>query len=154
VPEPGCGKIRILAGPLEELIADTVIAALDTPKLDNALSTSKSPAADELQALRTQEDELARMWARREITKEAWQSATDELAKQLDEMRVELDDEARHRVAADLTADGALAQRWPDLGFDQQRLILETVIDTVTVGPGRQGYNRFDPDRIGITWRV
>jgi site-specific DNA recombinase len=154
VPEPGCGKIRILAGPLEELIADTVIAALDTPQLANTLKTSKSAAGDGLTALRTQEDELARMWARRELTKEAWQSANGELAKQLDEMRGELDEEARHRVAADLTADGALAQRWPDLGFDQQRLILETVIDTVTVGPGRKGYNRFDPARIEIAWKA
>jgi site-specific DNA recombinase len=154
VPEPGCGKIRILASPLEELIADTVIAAVDTPELSRAITGAKSVAADELQALRTQEDELARMWARREITRESWQSATDELAKQLDGIRGELDDEARHRVAADLTADGALRQRWPDLGFDQQRLILETVIDTVTVGPGRQGFNRFDPARVEIRWRV
>jgi site-specific DNA recombinase len=154
VTEGGCGKIRVLSSPLEELIADAVIAALDTPKLANALDASKSPAADELAALRTQEDELARMWARRELTKEAWQSASDEIAKQMDAIRAELDDEARHRVAADLTADGALAKRWPDLGFDQQRLILETVIDTVTVGPGRQGYNRFDPHRVSITWKA
>jgi site-specific DNA recombinase len=154
VPDPGCGKIRILAEPLEELIADAVIAALDTPKLTKAMDASKSSAVDELQALRTQEDELARMWARRELTKEAWQAATDELAKQMDAVRAELDDEARHRVAADLTADGALAKRWPDLGFDQQRLILETVIDTITVGPGRQGYNKFDPNRVSIRWRV
>jgi site-specific DNA recombinase len=154
VPEPGCGKIRILAGPLEELIAEAVIEALDTPKLAKAVAGAKSSAAGDLEALREQEDELARMWARREITKEAWQSARDELAKELDELRGELDDEARHRVAADLTADGALAKRWPDLGFDQQRLIIETVIETVTVGPGRRGYNRFDPARIEPIWRV
>ena len=152
-PEPGCGRIRILAGPLEELIADAVIATLDTPELANALATSKSGTVDELAALRTQEDELARMWARREITKEAWQAATDELGKQRDGLRSELDDEARHRVTADLVGDD-LRQRWPDLGFDQQRLILETVIETVTVGPGRPGYNRFDPGRIGIRWHA
>jgi site-specific DNA recombinase len=154
VPEPGCGKIRILAGPLEDLIRDAVIEALDSPKLSDALSNTKSVAAGELEALRTQEDELARMWARREITKDAWQSARDELAKQLDEVRGELDGEARHRVTADVVAAGPLAGRWADLGFDQKRLILETVIDTITVGPGRPGFNRFDPDRIGITWRV
>jgi site-specific DNA recombinase len=153
VPEPGCGRIRVLAGPLEDLIANAVIAALDTPQLARAIAGSRSSAAGELEALREQEDELARMWARREITKDAWRAATDELAKQLEELRGELEDEARHRVTADLVGAG-LRERWADLGFDQQRLILETVIATVTVGPGRQGYNRFDPERVDVVWRA
>jgi site-specific DNA recombinase len=154
VPEEGCGRIRILSEPLEQLVADTLIEVLDTPKLADAMRTSKSDAVGELQALRDQEEELARMWARREITRASWQAATDEITKQLDEVRGELDDEARHRVAADLIGAGGLAKRWAGLGFDQQRLILETLVEAVTVGPGRKGYNRFDPNRISIAWKA
>jgi site-specific DNA recombinase len=153
-PLRGCGKIRVLSDPLEQLIVDTVIEVLDTPKLADAMRATKSDAVGELQALRDQEDELARMWARREINRASWQSATDEIGKQLDEVRGELDDEARHRVAVDLIGKGGLAKRWAGLGFDQQRLILETLIETITVGPGRKGYNRFDPNRITIAWKA
>jgi site-specific DNA recombinase len=153
-PDPGCGKIRVLAEPLEALVAETTIVALDTPQLARAIAGAPSPAAGELQALRDQEGELARMWARREISRESWQVATAELSKQLDELRGLLDVEARHRVTADLVGGGALRERWPGLGFDQRRLVLETVIETVTVGPGRPGYNRFDPGRVDVVWRV
>ena len=42
---PGCGGIAIMADPLEELIAETVFAALDTPKLGELLA-AQSDSAD------------------------------------------------------------------------------------------------------------
>ena len=42
---------------------------------------------------------------------------------------------------------------WDSLDLSQQHAIVAAVIDSVVVGPGRRGYNRFDEARLSPVWR-
>lgn len=39
------------------------------------------------------------------------------------------------------------------LDLNQQHAIVAAVIDSVVVGPGRRGYNRFNESRLTPRWR-
>jgi hypothetical protein len=41
-----------------------------------------------------------------------------------------------------------LRAEWDSLDLSQQHAIVAAVIDSVSVGPGRRGYNRFDESRL------
>jgi site-specific DNA recombinase len=36
----------------------------------------------------------------------------------------------------------------------RQQQIVAALMDHVVIGPGRRGYNRFDPSRLRAVWRV
>ncbi len=46
-----------------------------------------------------------------------------------------------------------LREQWGSLDLSQQHSIVKAVVDHVVVGPGRRGYNRFDPSRLRPVWR-
>jgi hypothetical protein len=46
---------------------------------------------------------------------------------------------------------GVPRRAWPDLPHSTQRSIVSSVMQTITIGPGRRGSNVFDPSRIQIT---
>jgi hypothetical protein len=37
---------------------------------------------------------------------------------------------------------------------ESQNVVVAAVLDHVVVGPGRLGYNRFDPSRLSPVWRL
>src|SRR5690606_26549936 len=77
--------------PVEELIAAAVLHRLDTPQFAEALAGRSAADAEhaslvsELQADRTQREELARMWSAREITSEEWRAAREPIDKRIRE---------------------------------------------------------------------
>jgi hypothetical protein len=40
------------------------------------------------------------------------------------------------------------------MNLTRQQQIVAAVLDHVDVGPGRRGFNRFDPSRLAPVWRV
>jgi hypothetical protein len=38
------------------------------------------------------------------------------------------------------------------LDIERRRAVLGELIDRVTLGPAVKGRNRFDPDRVAVTW--
>jgi hypothetical protein len=53
-----------------------------------------------------------------------------------------------------LDGPGALRAAWPELPLTRRRAILAAVVDRIVIGPARRGYNRFDPERVDVTWRA
>jgi hypothetical protein len=49
---------------------------------------------------------------------------------------------------------GDVFEAWERLTFDQRHAVVSVVIDRVIVGPAVRGRNRFDPDRVAVTWRA
>ena len=47
----------------------------------------------------------------------------------------------------------ALAGRWEASGFDQRRAVVEACVESVVVGPGVRGLNRFDHRRVSVMSR-
>lgn len=156
----GCGKTTIMAEPLEQFVVEAVMHRLDSPELPRALNSSVStdPAGEEWQAEveRAQEqlDELAQMWAEREITRGEWVSARAPIEKRLDA--------AKRRLAAinrttELTPHlgnaKELREQWETMTLTRQKQIVGALLQHVVVGPGRRGFNRFDPARLTAVWR-
>jgi site-specific DNA recombinase len=156
----GCGKTTIMAETLEQYVVEAVLHRLDSPELPRALNgrVSTDPAGEEWQAEveRGQEqlDELAQMWAEREITRGEWVTARAPIEKRLDT--------AKRRLAAinsttELTPHRGNAQelreQWQTMTLTRQKQIVSALLQHLVVGPGRRGYNRFDPARLTAVWR-
>lgn len=153
----GCGT-AIVAEPVEELITETVLLRLDSPAFEAAIRAAGEDAAGAPTVARLRDDEaaledLARdHYAERIIGRAEYLAARKAL-----EARIEA---ARRRLAAGTTAGstamlaGSARKRWPALTFDARRTVIGTLVDRITIGPGRRGYNRFDPKRVSVEWRA
>ncbi len=154
----GCGRTYALAEPLELFVTEAAFAALDSAALAAALHQRKPAATDEWQQradnATARLDELAAAYAEQQITMREWLAARDPLQRQLEH--------ARRRVAAD-QGGGAISEyvgrsevvreAWKGWTLDRRQALLSSLIVHVLVGPGRRGYNRFDPSRFTIVWR-
>lgn len=151
----GCGKTFIIAEPLEELIAEAVLTRLDSPEFEEALRTAARPS-EAASTLRDDEKALEQLardhYADRIIGRAEFLAARSSL-----DARIET---ARRRLSAEVGAGalgatvGGARARWPVLDFDQRRAVLGQLIEAITIGPGRRGYNRFDAGRVDVRWRV
>jgi site-specific DNA recombinase len=156
----GCGKIRVLAEPLEALVVEAVMLRLDSPDLAKVIAElAHEPEGEDLgQAITEGENrlaELAEEWASGNITRAEWMAARNAIERRLEVARRNLARSTRTTALGGfLGAPGALRAAWPDLPLDRQRAVLGAVVDRVTVGPAVRGRNRFDPERVDVTWRA
>lgn len=156
----GCGKVTIVADPLERFIVEAVLHRLDSPELARSLNgNGGDPEGAEWQAqieqAQAQLDELAQLWAEGEITRSEWLAARPPIEKRLTMAKKRL--AALNRTTT-LTAHignaDELRERWQEMNLTRQQQIVAAVLDHVDVGPGRRGYNRFDPSRLAPVWRA
>ncbi len=155
-PKPdGCNGVVILAEPLEELITEAVLIRLDSPALAEALAEAADDdsAAQAVIDLQARLDELAEMWAAGELSRREWLRAKEGV-----EQRLEVAEAALRRQTASATLDqfepGVLRASWTELSTDRRRAVLAAVVERVTIGPAVRGRNRFDPERVDVTWRA
>jgi site-specific DNA recombinase len=154
----GCGRTYVLAEPLEQLVTGAVLHRLDTPDLARALRGERDDDDKELAArldeLTARMDELAATYAAGAVSMREWLAAREPLQGQLDAARRRLARDSRAMVLAEHAGHaGALRERWTGLSLERRRAIIAAVLDRVVVGPGRRGYNRFDPSRFELVWR-
>jgi len=157
----GCGKIRRLAVPVESLISEAVIYRLDSPALAKAVAAEEKQlrgrdkvieSAGEIEA---QQAELAREWGAGRLARAEWLAARDALQRRLDALHAQLRVEQRSAAVKGLVGRSkVLAKRWPSLSVEQRRAIVAAVLDHARVLPARKGFNRFDPTRFELVWRV
>lgn len=151
----GCNGVTIKADPVEELVAEAMIEAVDTPLLAKAhrqTAAEDGGAEDELQEVDARLRTLAEMFAAGEIGRAEWTAARSVL------------DERRIAAEARLTLDpnplagyrsaGALRKAWPSLTVDQQRAILAAVFDAVTIAPAGRAGGRVDLGRVDLRWKA
>lgn len=154
----GCGKLTIVAVPLEQFIVEAVLHRLDSPALPNALNgAAADPEGSEWQAEieRTQAklDELAALWAEGEITRSEWLSARGPIEKRLDAAKKRLAALNRTTALTPHLGNGAeLRSRWEGMTLTRQQQIVAALLEHVVVGPGRRGLNRFDESRLQPVW--
>lgn len=155
----GCGKIRTLAEPMEELITEAVLLRSDGPELAAALlesnAPSGSPVGDEIRALGRRLDDLAEMWAAGELDRRSWLAAKETVDRLLADAKARAARLGSDRLLIEaLGARGGLREAWPDLSIDEQRSVVGSVITRVTVAPAVRGNNRFQAERFDILWAV
>ena len=157
----GCGRLTVVAAPLEELVADAVLLRLDTPDLAAALAGAVRSDADTAALMdaisedREQLDELAAAYADKAISLREWMAARKRI-----EDRINANERKMRRVtntprlAAVIGQGQALATQWAGLNLDQQRAIIDAVLDHAVIRAGTPGARGLDPERVELAWRL
>lgn len=155
----GCGRLTIVAQPVEEWIAEAVLIRLDSPAVADALAGRME--ADErhaaltvaINADRAKLVQLADWWQAGEISAEEWQAAREPL-----QARVNSTDRQLGQIAGTSAINGlvgnstALRDSWGNLNLSRQVAIVKAVLESATILPGVPGSRGVNPNRIVPTW--
>jgi site-specific DNA recombinase len=159
-PRGGCGKTTIVADQLELFIVEAVLHRLDSPELAATLNGRPHDPEGagwqaEIEQAQEQLDELANMWAEREISRSEYLTAGATIRKRQETARKRLAALNRTSVLSEHLGNAAgLRERWAALTLTRQQQIVAAVLDHVVVGAGRRGFNKFDPARLAPVWRA
>jgi DNA invertase Pin-like site-specific DNA recombinase len=156
-PAPqGCGRTAIKAEPLDGLIADTVLHAIDTPKLARQLSKPRKGDDDaviDLEQIERDLDFLATRFGEGRMTQREYVAALAPLERRRDDALRGLNATADN-VALEAFRGVDVRKAWAKLNVERRRAALSALIDRITIGPGTPGRRAFDPDRVHIDWRA
>ena len=156
----GCGRMTIVAEPVELFVAEMVLHRLESPLLPEAIRRPPEDAKGaewqaEAERAQGQLDELAEIWAAGEITRGEWQKARPPIEKRLTLARKKLAQLNRQAVLVPFIGDAKrVREEWQGMTLSRQAEIVRALVDRVEVAPGRRGYNRFDYSRLRPVWRV
>jgi len=157
----GCGHCYINADEVEAWTIEACFQRLDTPELAAALAdvNAEDPEAErwqeEVDQAQSQLDELAAMWAAKEITRGEYMTARGPIEERRTAARKQLAKASRVTVLEGWVGNSEeLREQWASLDMTRQHAIISAVVDHVQVGAARRGYNRFDESRLEPRWRL
>lgn len=163
----GCGRMGVLAEPLEDEIRKILVEWVDTPAVARATrravsgeqETTEQQLLDAIQADEAKLTEWMLDADAGKITRAQLYAVTQTINDRVDAARRQLGHVHHDHTAAEWDGKGQLLDaRWDAMSLDQQRAILGTYIEAVTIGPAVRGRNRFDEERLlperggGISW--
>jgi site-specific DNA recombinase len=154
-----CGKLAVVADELEELVVEMVSFRLEGPDLARALASRNGSDEDvhqrEVDEAAGQLEELAAAYGDRKITMVEWLAARGPIEARLERAKAALARSSGAGAVVEFIGNtSALRDSWDGLPLERRRAILFAVIDYVTIGPARRGFNRFDPGRVKPVWNV
>jgi site-specific DNA recombinase len=157
----GCGSMAITAPGLEELITDAALHRLDTPELADALAGTQradetsAALSESIAADTAQLDELAALYAARQITAPEWLAARKTIeARRTANRRRQAHNAGSTVLAGHVGNATALRRQWPDLNLSRQAAIVRAVIDHIAIHPATPGIQHLDPARVDVRWRL
>lgn len=155
----GCGGVRIVADPLDEMVVDQAFARVDVEAFaqvlaDEAAGYDEDAIMGGISAAEAKLAELARDWATSTITRGEWMAARTELERAADAARRQLARSSETRAHATWAGQGdQLRAAWSEMSLEVHRSILASLVESITIGPVRQrGWNKFDPERVTLRW--
>lgn len=167
-PHFGCGKIRIMALPLEEAVAAKVLGRLAAPqnmaRLIAAVATSESTGKALAASIGEVEDEirrLSKMRMRGELGALAYKAAQDEADVMLRGFRSEVKQlEAfanlpRLSTESSIEHQAKMLELWwnHEATVEDKHDLVSALLDEIRILPGRPGFRAYDPDRVIYVWR-
>lgn len=155
----GCGGTMISAT-VEDLVTEAVLYRLDTTELsaiggrqradETTAALRKTIAADAVQL-----NELASLYADRQITAPEWLTARKPIEARLTANRRRQAHQAGSTVIAGHIGNGSVLRAgWPTMPLGRQAAIVRALIEHITIGPGTLGARSVDPARVEIHWRL
>jgi DNA invertase Pin-like site-specific DNA recombinase len=156
----GCGRVTIVADPLEQFIAEAVLHRLESPRLPQAITRPRDDAKGaewqaEVERTQKQLDELAGLWADAKITRGEWLAGRAPIENRQTAAKKKLAALNRTSALVPLIADAKrVREQWNAMTLTRQQQIAAALLDRVVVGAGRRGFNRFDHSRLRPVWRV
>lgn len=154
----GCGSMRIIAEPTEAVIAEALFAAVDGGAVNRALVAAAEDVAgaelvDAVAADRAALDQLARdHYVDRKITRDEFFAARAELTARIGKAEQSLARREETAVLAGVSSGAVARAAWAERNQDWRREFLSALVERITIAPST--VYRFDPDRLGITWRA
>lgn len=151
-----CGRLSITADPVDDLVAEMVLATLDSPALARALRRTKKKAkrGDDVD-IADLESRLVQLGQDHDdgmIGRAEWLTRRGRLTERLDEARAELAAETGAAPLLPFTT-GDVRKRWDALDVVARRSVVAALIDRVDILPATRG-PQWDPDRVQVTWRA
>ena len=157
----GCGRLTVVAPPVEELVTAAVLYRLDTPELADALAgraaddTEAAAIADTLAADRALLDELAGMVAAKAVSAREWMAARSPILERIDQLERRYSRLTSSDELAGLVGNSAeLRRQWAGLNLGRQVAIVKAVVDHGVIATGTSGARALDPNRVEIIWRL
>lgn len=155
----GCGRLTIVAAPVEEWITEAVLLRLDSPEMADALAgraaaDDRSAALNvELQSDQAQLTELAQMWAAKTISSLEWKAAREPIEARIYSTNRQLGQITGGNTLSGLVGNGnALWESWATLNLSRQAAIIAAILDFATITPAKTRGRAFDPFRIVPMW--
>lgn len=157
----GCGRLTVVALPVEELLTDAVLTRLDSPHLADALAGKSSVDADvavlatQLDIDTTRLDELAALYANGAVTAREWIAARDPITDRIAQTRRDIAAATDTADVNELAGTGHLLRnQWDGLGIERQQAVAKSVLDHAVIAPGTPGSRSLDISRVQPHWRV
>ena len=156
----GCGKLTVVADPLERLLADAVLFRLDTPELADHLA-GRSNADERIKDLaqvveraQAQIDELSLAYGNGETSMREWQLARQAPESRLAGAQQQIAAASGNSALTGLVGSGSeLTKAWSGLNLSRQVAIVRALVDHVVIAPVTRRSREFDPSRVSVVWR-
>ncbi len=155
----GCGKIRVVAAPLEELVREWVIERYASPGFRQALSAAESEddAAGDYRRLADLEaaaDSLAVMLGSAQLSQRAYVAATTANEKEQAVVRARLAAQSGRSLLSEVPdTEKGLSEWWDAADLLERRALVASIVEKIVIAPAIKGLNRFDDRRVSVSWR-
>lgn len=154
-----CGQVMIVNAPVERIVSEAVLRAVDNGALVKMLKTQEDrEALAELAEVEQQMVQDRADWAAGTITRAEWEKgrAVLQARKTGLEKRIE---RSRRSLGLEGLPAGPLREAWdaekgdgtPVLSLIKKRAVIAALIESVTIAPSTA--HGFQPERIAIKWR-
>jgi site-specific DNA recombinase len=156
----GCGRLTVVAEPVELLVANAVLYRLDTPELADTIA-GRSSADERIHTLtraldQAQEhlEELSSAYGTGQVSMREWMTAKKPIVQRLEQVQRQLGRLTHTSALAGMIGNGQhLRGSWDTLNLSRQNAIVAALVDHVTIGPGTPGVHSLDPSRVKVVWR-
>ena len=160
----GCGRIRIKAEPVEAHVKELVLGMLADPTTRDVLVALQPEEVDgdvvsigeQVRAIQTRRERLVDLYVGGDLDKASYRRRSEELDAELHIAELAFADRLTHSTLVGIpTTYEALAELWDQKGIEFQRLLIEAVLEPITVKPAAsRGRNRFDAERLVLVPRA
>jgi site-specific DNA recombinase len=165
----GCGRVVRLAEPIDRLVTESVLYRYDAPELMKALSEVDSGGEvqgllNEYHAQKLKMEDLVRDYATGLLNREQLARAKSIVDEALQQTQDRLTKIQTGRAFASIPIGMSVRDAWESADSDWRRSLLDLIVKSVIVNPGRCGSMRwkdesggewnFDPSKIAIVWKV
>jgi hypothetical protein len=157
----GCGKVRIMADPLETYVAEHVLAELAKPEVSALISQAREEILAQAAALRQEaaaarrrQNKLGKDYARSpDITLQTFRSADQELKQMIRESETQARflEQVKHVPVGDIPD---LVRWWKHAPMKAKKGVLVLMLERVALYPAAsRGSRTVDADRVALRWR-
>ena len=155
---PACGKMSIVAEPLEAVVYQMVVKALDHDALGESLATRPAEEDDMAQRIAADDAALATLnndfYVERMLSRDEYVTARATLTGRIDANRAAAAKrDGRGVIGRFIGGGGQFQAAWEAGSLDWRRAVIGAVIDHIVIEPALKGRNVFKPGRVTPVWR-